>query len=414
MNSKFYPKVLLLGEPFNDYTGMGVTLTNLLKDWPKEKIAVASYNLDPELCEKIRPCCRYVTLGQSLPRQTSNNSHKVGWRSRFRKLVKCIYNAFGISDLRHIPVTSEIIDCIQTFKPDIIINALGSLDRIKFCGEVMKYAPESKLALYVVDDWPNTKFIGRFAEWIWRKVYDRQYRKIIKRADVCMSICPAMSEAYMQQYGVKFHPFHNPINVQFWDSVEKEEPKTDEWRVAYVGKINRETRKPLEELCSVMDELNAQKNKLTLDIYTPNAASNHSLSEFRCCNLKEQVSNEQIPKLLKNYDILFLTLGFSDISRKYARLSMPTKLTEYLISGVPILLYCPSELALSQYVKSYDSAIVCNQEDKQHLKDALLTIVNDEERRKQIVDNARRQALQHDVKIVRETFRQVLVSSLDS
>jgi len=35
-----YPKVLIFGQPFNDYSGGGITLTNLFKGWPKDKIAV--------------------------------------------------------------------------------------------------------------------------------------------------------------------------------------------------------------------------------------------------------------------------------------------------------------------------------------------------------------------------------------
>lgn len=36
-----YPKVIIFGQPFNNHTGGGITLTNLFKGWPKEKIAVA-------------------------------------------------------------------------------------------------------------------------------------------------------------------------------------------------------------------------------------------------------------------------------------------------------------------------------------------------------------------------------------
>ena len=36
-----YPKILIFGQPFNGFSGGGITLTNLFKGWPKEKIAVA-------------------------------------------------------------------------------------------------------------------------------------------------------------------------------------------------------------------------------------------------------------------------------------------------------------------------------------------------------------------------------------
>jgi len=37
-----YPRVLIFGPPFNSFSGGGITLTNLFKGWPKDKIAVTS------------------------------------------------------------------------------------------------------------------------------------------------------------------------------------------------------------------------------------------------------------------------------------------------------------------------------------------------------------------------------------
>ncbi len=37
-----YPRILIFGPPFNNYTGGGITLSNLFKGWPKDRIAVAA------------------------------------------------------------------------------------------------------------------------------------------------------------------------------------------------------------------------------------------------------------------------------------------------------------------------------------------------------------------------------------
>lgn len=409
-----YPKVLLLGEPFNDYSGMGITLTNLFHDWPKENIAVASYNLDVGLCEKLRPCAQYVPLGGVASSQllaTRQSHRKKGLKSILRANLGRLYSKLGLSDLRHIPVTSSLLDCIESFCPDIILSALGSLDRIKFCEEVKYYAPDAKLALYVVDDWPNTKFNGRLCQWWWRKKYDVAYRRILAKADVCMSICQYMSDAYIAQYGVKFYPFHNPVEVSKWDAIEKMR-KYEEgvFSVLYVGKINRDTQQPLKDLCETVTELNRNGEKVVFDIYSPNLKHDIDLSKYKGCNIYSQVPNAEIPQLMKSYDALFLTLGFSEISRKYVRLSMPTKLTEYLVSGIPILLYCPEEIALSKYVSTYGAAVVCNQPDKRVLQQYLLNMIHSDEYNECIVNRARDLSLQHDVQIVRERFRKTLSS----
>jgi hypothetical protein len=53
-----YKKVLIFGQPFNNFTGGGITLTNLFKGWPKEKIAVAYmghglYNVTTDVCDIV-------------------------------------------------------------------------------------------------------------------------------------------------------------------------------------------------------------------------------------------------------------------------------------------------------------------------------------------------------------------------
>ena len=40
-----YPRILIIGPPFNNFTGGGITLSNLFKGWPKDRIAVASKDL---------------------------------------------------------------------------------------------------------------------------------------------------------------------------------------------------------------------------------------------------------------------------------------------------------------------------------------------------------------------------------
>src|SRR5690554_6135498 len=49
------PKILIFGQPFNQNTGGGITLSNLFRGWDKDKIAVVGTghmlkNLDANIC----------------------------------------------------------------------------------------------------------------------------------------------------------------------------------------------------------------------------------------------------------------------------------------------------------------------------------------------------------------------------
>ena len=59
-----YPRVLIFGQPFNDFSGGGITLTNLFKGWPKSKIAVTFighglFNVTTDVCDT------YYQLGKN-------------------------------------------------------------------------------------------------------------------------------------------------------------------------------------------------------------------------------------------------------------------------------------------------------------------------------------------------------------
>lgn len=404
---KDFCKVLLLGEPFNDYTGMGVTLTNLFKEWPKESIAVASKDLDTQLCDAIRPCSRYVVL--------SKPNRAVVRRSRLEKAVRYIlrelYLKLGLSDRQVIPVSEEIKQCLNDFKPDIIFSALGSLDRMNYLQSVMRYAPHSKYVIYITDDWCNTAYNGRIFKNRWKREYHDKIMEIISNSALNLSICSYMSEAYKVQFGFDFIPFHNPVDTKYWNSVPSVRKYPDDtFAIIYVGKINKDTKPRLKKLSHIVEKLNKEgQAKVVFDIYSPSTKDVEEFSNFDHCKVLHSVPNSQIPELLKSYDCLFLPLGFSQSSRLYTRLSMPTKLTEYMASGVPMIVNCPVEIALSKYVTESKCAFVCNEQNENALKETLLTVISDRSKVEEIVIHALEEAQHHDIAIIRERFRSAIV-----
>ena len=110
---------------------------------------------------------------------------------------------------------------------------------------------------------------------------------------------------------------------------------------------------------------------------------------------------------MKSYSSLFLPLGFSKQSRAYVRLSMPTKLTEYLASGKPIILYCPEEIALAKFLADKDCAIMCTINKSVKLKESI-TQLQDKAVYEHIVKNSLSLAAEHDIRVVRERFRETL------
>lgn len=390
---------------------MGVTMTNLFKDWPKDKIAIAAYNLDEDLCEKIRPCCSYFAFSHPAKfRETGMRNNKKGWSfsSKLRKVAKYFYNKLGINDVRNIPISDELKKSIIDFQPDILFTALGDLKRIRFTEQIFKFYPTTKLAVYIVDDWPNTKQNGRWFPGLWRKIYDTSLRRLLDKTTYFISICQIMSESYLSEYGKKFIPFHNPVDNDIWNSIERiRHYPNNVFSIVYVGKINRDTKENILTLAAVVDSLNKRGEKVRFDVYTP-SLYDIDTSDFVGFNILPPIPNDKIPVTLKGYDALYLTLGFSKESRAYTRLSMPTKLTEYLAAGVPILLHAPIEIAVSKYVCQTNTGLVCTDNSQQGLESNILQLMSNPDLRDTLKRNALELAKAHDIKIVSNKFREVL------
>lgn len=412
MRESEYPKVLVLGHQFDDRTGLGITLANLFANWPKERLSIMAPLIDVEKCEKARPCIKYIGRRQEARKQET----KPGLRGTIRAKIRSLYYYLGINERNYsFPYKEDEVIEAQRFQPDIVFTCLGSLNSMKNCLTIMQQMPSSKLVLYIVDDWVNTKENNRLFSGLWRKENDKHFRLLLDKADGLLSICPYMSEIYKEKYNKKFLPFHNPVDNNYWNSLPlRRKYGPGEKGVLYVGKINVDTKQCLIDVASVIESLNhrtaSSGYKYYMDVYTPDFGANKEMfKKNSSSNVKPPVSHDEIPRLMKSYDALLLTLGFSKRSREYVRLSMPTKVSEYMASGIPTILYCPEEIALARYLEPKGCTISCFQRDQNKLASAISVLDNDSYCQK-IVTEALETAKRHDIQIVRQGFEKALMN----
>ena len=408
MKNQYFPKILIIGHSFNEKNGLGITLTNLFKEWPKNKIAVISDDIDLNFCENNRPCFSYVNVNNIDFIKNSNTNFKKIIINKLKKILRPIYYKFGFEEFNfNDKINEQIKKTIDVFEPDFYFTCLGSLNSIKFINRLLVYK-EKKLVIYIVDDWPNTKFENRVFRNYWKKRYNLQFKELLSKTTIRFSICQSMTDSYWVKYGYYFIPFHNPIDILKWNSINyKSKYENGITSILYIGKINRETKKCILDMCKVVSLLSKNaKMQIIFDIYTPDYERyKKKFEKFSYCKLYKSVSQELVPYLLRSYSILFLPIDFSPISVRYARLSMPTKLTEYLISGIPIFLYCSKELALFEYLSKNQCAYFCSKSGIKAMQTSLFKLIIDEKKQKEITKNSLHLAKIHDISIIRENFR---------
>lgn len=122
----------------------------------------------------------------------------------------------------------------------------------------------------------------------------------------------------------------------------------------------------------------------------------------------EHTDIKTINKVQKQADILFLPNSFDRVHSKILKTASPVKMSEYLASGVPILVHAPPYAYISWYARKYGWGLVVDKPNPGLLKEAILKLLSNKKLQQDLVKNAQQTALLHDQDRVAGIFKKAL------
>ena len=266
-----------------------------------------------------------------------------------------------------------------------------------------------------MDDWPSTISNSGILRNYWKRKIDMEFRKLLDKVSLHLSISEAMSEEYLNRYNKIFIPFHNPIETSRWMPYTKKEFTIDPGKVKilYSGRLgDNGIANSLLEIAFVLDRINNTNLSIELHIQTPTKSRQilDILNRYKCVILDPFVDYDQVPQVFSNADILVMTNDFDEKAIKYLKLSMPTKASEYMISGTPIFVYASEKTALAKFFQNQKCGLCVTVRDAGMIEEAIRRLINDIEYRKALSETAVSLALMRfDANKVRSEF-QALIS----
>lgn len=418
-----FPRVLIFHQTFNDFSGGGITLTNLFKGWPIDTIAVVS---KVEMMEGITfdVCDTYYELGAeeyrflfplNLIQRKSNSglitsaatagvplsSQRLGLRDKFvNRIFFPMMHWFGLFHLlSRISLTQNLKDWLAEFKPDILYIQADKLSSLMYANMLCDYI-KIPSAVHVMDDWQSRvnekSLFGKY----WRKRIDKEFRELLNKVDIHLSICDAMSVEYRKRYNKPFIAFHNPIEIDKWLPYIKADFLLNRKNVTilYTGRIGIGITESLLDVATAIDLMNDGEVNIKLHIQTPSKRQTITdlLQNFKCVSINPYVEYSQIPEITSKADILLLANDFSKEGINFLRFSMPTKASEYMISGTPVLVYAAKETAVSKFFREHECGYCLTQQNKEEIIKAIRFMIDNEDYRKKISQNA--------IEIAKENF----------
>jgi glycosyltransferase involved in cell wall biosynthesis len=296
---------------------------------------------------------------------------------------------------------------IEDFRPDIIYSQLSSIGTIDLVQQARKISG-ARIVIHMMDDWPTTIYKDKYLGFLLRAIILRKFRKILDISSSCMAISDVMANEYVKRYGRKFLTFHNPVDIQGEARVNVVR-NSDLKKIVYTGRIGRVNKDSLISFARVIDEMDLN---VSFCIYSADSTDEMIANDFRefgKTRLMSPVQHAQVLNILRDADLLLLPLNFDRWARDFVRLSMPTKATDYLLSGTPVLVYAPAGCALSISAKTQEWGYVVGSQDHALLKDAILKTLFDTTTRQKLSERALSVVSRGPSSdVVREKFRSAL------
>jgi len=453
-NNKKFPKVIIIGEALHSKTGTGITLSNFFADWPRDNIAILAgeiiWESDVALCNNyflwktkfdlIKRLTTFrlrrqndnstegsISINDILKRQrneitTTFNYQEQPNRSDLKRVFYyiskslrqiCIFflNFFGLFPLikKEFKITPLLDDWITSYNPEVIYTFLNHYEQFQL---VLDLHEKYKIPFIVHPADDHIKLMppkGLFF-YYWRYKMNLKFETLLRKASVRLSICDYMSQIYKQRYQLEFFAYHNPIEPEKWLPYSRNNWENNEpFKILYAGRYGFDNASLLHLLSQVIEEMNNEGFNVQLDIRFgafSDEAGIDTFKKYKNTTLKEYVPHTKMSSVIPKYNLLYFPLGFDNKTKKIYNVSMSTKISEYMISGTPILVHAPKNTAYFQYAKEGQWGYLLNTDKKNDLRKALMELIQDEKLRAKLGSKAKEMAIKnHDAKIIRDNFR---------
>ena len=257
--------------------------------------------------------------------------------------------------------TKELNDFLDAFQPDVI---LYSMEGYIHLNRLVRYALKRTGARgigYVWDDTFTYKQSKEFGYKVYRYFQRKSLKKLAKKTQEFFAITPKTKEEADAFFGAQCTVLSKPLHTM--PVAATYENVRQPLRMLYTGNLLIGREKSLQKLSAALSTINADGQKIVLDVYTQTQLSAECLQtiETDCCRIHAPIPQSEVLQKQMEADVLLFLEDLSDANLK-ARLSFSTKITDYFSAGKCIFAIGNPDLAPMQYFKETQSAIVVEQE----------------------------------------------------
>src|SRR5690625_3137590 len=365
---KKYPRVLIISNnPLSNTNNNGKTIMSFFKEYPKDKIRQlffensiptgkgidsffritdqnilkASRSKDKEIGE--------VVSTDLLPRKDSSSGREkisIPKNNSTRLIRELLWKNRFLNN-------KQLYKWLDEFKPEMIFFVAGDTGFVYDYVFKIKERFNTKLITYVTDDYILERNTFNIA---W-KIRQRQIYKKMKNAINISEAFYVISNEMKETY---FHIFQKKGNILLNATESMKNPSnklvsSKHINFLYAGGLHLGRDEVLSDLAQTIKKYNrtttGKKAKLTIFSNTPpNNDLNKKLNVNMASELKGKLPPEKLRDELNIADVLVHVESFKKKSIESTKLSISTKIPEYLSLGKPIFAIGPESISSMKYL----------------------------------------------------------------
>lgn len=414
-----YPRTLIISHnALSKVNNNGKTIETFFSSWPKENIAhlfLLPETEDTDFCKKSYCISDYDMLDNCFRIKNINAGFDVSkiklceHVTHYSMPTKFIYNKTRTKEKRSVviekihsdavnrkPLFGVIRDYIWKKYPKVLPSIYKWIEDFKpeaifFQGSSAAYAynlVESiidyfniPLFLQCTDDYTKPLYEKSVLSRVLTKQYLKVFTRCYKKAKAIYPISDLMAEEYSNLYGNdKCYVLSNSVDRK---NNRKEYFFNPEANIVYAGNLGLNRSSQISELGLLIDEINREKHyNIQIVVFSGSKLNAKSLSELtkpKSVCFKGFISPEKLDDEVEKADFLLHVESFDEINKRITRLSISTKIGEYIASNRCIIAFGPEDVASISYIKKNHLGYVISDQSIVEKKRILLEMIQNKD-----------------------------------
>lgn len=395
-------KILVISHnAFSKHSNNGKTLESIFYNFNKASISQLFFsynkNLDFEYCSNYFQLTDWDVLKNTLfftnknGKKCINKYLETNNKKGKKRSANIFLKTFKIPLFRDLLwrlngwKTNKLYNWIELYSPNLIFYVGGNFGFSHKIALHLSKKYKIPLVVYFTDDYLLHPIYKNIFEKIQHKRMYSFYKKTVQHASLCFGIGDLMCKEYTAYFGKSFYPLINIVKLNKLSFKSKTESSI---KICYFGGLHLFRWKMISRLGKILNQTSLSLGiDIILQVYTTSEYTYKIKKSFEESSVYYMgaVYGREFQKKLEEADILLHVESDDKYYRSLTKLSVSTKIPEYLSTGKCIIAFGPSEVASIKLLKDHSIGYTLDSSEKDKIIiSQLSTLLTDCQKQKEI------------------------------